>query len=341
MLMCLTVLLAALGSSCLQENAERDAAGSLHERILTIDSHGDVPRDTCGATELQVDFPKMRAGGLDAVFDIVFVGQRERTESTYGQARREAMEAFRAIHEAVRRCDGDVALARTPEDVARVVADGRLAIAIGIENGFAIGRDLSLLETYLDLGAAYVGLTHEGHNDIADSADPRQDLGDAESEHGGLSEFGERVVAEMNRLGLMVDVSHLSKAATLDAIRVSRAPVIASHSSVHGIVPDRRNMDDETLLELRTRGGVVQITPVHTFVKVDPPNKLRAFLALLDEFGLESDVEAGELPPERRAEFESRLVEQEKRWALATVAHFVDHIDYAVDLVGVDHVGIG
>lgn len=186
----------------------------------------------------------MRTGGLDAVFDIVFIAQRERTAPAYEEARQAALESFEAIHEAVRRCGSEVALARTPEDVERIVAGGKLAVAIGIENGFAIGRDLSLLQKYRDLGAAYVGLTHEGHNDIADSANPRRELGDAAEEHGGVSEFGERVIAEMNRLGLVIDVSHLSRAATRDAIGLSSAPVIASHSSIYAIVPNPRNMDD-------------------------------------------------------------------------------------------------
>lgn len=316
-------------------------AGNLHQRILTIDSHGKFPRDSCGKTNGQVDIPKMRAGGLDAVFEIVFTAQRERTNAAFEEAEKRARKSFQEIHDAVRRCREHVELASTPEDVERIVASGRIAVAIGVENGFAIGRDLSLLESFRDMGAAYIGLTHEGHNDIADSANPRVDLGDGESEHGGVSAFGERVIAEMNRLGLMVDVSHMSRAATLDAIRLSEAPVIASHSSIHAIVPNPRNMDDETLQALAAKGGVVQITPVHSFIKVDPPSAIEAFSALLDKFDLESDGEAKQLSPPRRAEFESRLAELERRWSLATVGQFVDHIDYAVAVAGVEHVGIG
>lgn len=316
-------------------------ARALHERLVTIDSHSDFRPESCGATDLQVDVPKMRAGGLDAVFEIVFTAQPKRTHDNREEARRRAMEQFQAIRDGVRRCGDDVELARTPEDLERIVASGRLSVAIGIENGFPIGEDLALLETYRDLGAAYVGLTHEGNNDLADSANPSDELGDVASEHGGVSELGRRVIAEMNRLGIMVDVSHLSRDATRDAIRLSRAPVIASHSSIFSIKPDPRNIDDETLLALAAKGGVLQITPVHSFIKVDPPGVMEAYMALLDEFGLVGGDEAGELPPERRAEFDARLAEQAKHSALATVVHFVDHIDYAVGLVGVDHVGIG
>lgn len=316
-------------------------ARDLHERIITIDSHSAFPPDSCGSTDLQVDVPKMRMGRLDVAFSIVWIGQQQRTDSAYAEARRLAFERFHAIHDAVERCHGDVALARTPEDVERIVGSGKLALVIGIENGFAIGRDLSLLKNYGDFGAAYLGLTHEGHNDIADSANPIEALGDETSEHGGVSEFGEKVIAEMNRLGIMVDVSHLSKAATLDAIRLSRAPVIASHSSIFSIRPNPRNLDDETLLALAARGGIIQVTPVHSFIKVDPPGANEAYTALLEEFGLQSDAEATRLSPGRRAEFDDRLRELGKHWALATVGQVVDHIDYAVALVGVDHVGVG
>lgn len=321
-----------------QSNARTRA---LHERLVTIDSHSAAPLHSCGATDLQVDFPKMRAGGLDVAFYVVFAAQQKRTDSTYGEAKRQALSLFESIRNAVGRCQAEVALVRTPDDVERAVETGMLAVGIGIENGFVIGRDLSLLKTYRDLGVAYIGLAHEGHNDIADSATPRDELGDSATEHGGVSEFGRQAIAAMNQLGIMVDVSHLSKVATLDAIRHSRAPVIASHSSVHAIVPTPRNMDDETLLALAAKGGVIQVTAVHSFVKVDPPNAIKAFSALLDEFTLETDAEAKELPPDRRRAFEARLAQMERRWALATVMHMVDHIDYAVGLVGVDHVGIG
>ncbi|HEU0223800.1 MAG TPA: dipeptidase [Steroidobacteraceae bacterium] len=316
-------------------------ARELHERVITIDSHSAFPLDSCGATDLQVDVPKMRMGGLDVAFFVVWIGQQKRTVSAYAEAKRRALREFQAIHDAVERCHNEVNMARTPEDVEQIIASGKLALAVGVENGFAIGRELSLLKTYRDLGAAYLGLTHEGHNDIADSANPIGALGDGATEHGGVSEFGERVIAEMNRLGIMVDVSHLSKAATLETIRLSRAPVIASHSSIYAIVPNPRNMDDETLLAMAAKGGVIQITPVHSFVKVDPPGAMEAFTSLLREFGLESDAEARKLSPGRRAEFDDRLAALDKHWALATVGQMVDHIDYAVALAGVEHVGVG
>ena len=318
----------------------------LDDPIIALDSHASVrpggePLRSCGETDRQVDFPKMREGGLNAAFVIAYAAQGPLTGDGYAAAVRQGMEAFRDIHELVRTCSEEAALARTPADVERIVEGGRIAVAIGMENGFMIGRDLTLLERYAELGGAYLGLTHDGHNAIADAAVPREELGDAPSKHGGLSGFGERVIGELNRLGIMVDVSHMSKAATLDAVRISRTPVIASHSSMHALVPHPRNMDDETLFALAAEGGVVQITAVHEFVKLDPPGAMEAFYRLLDEFGLATDAEARTLPPHRRVEFERRNAEMLEKWPLATVEDLVDHIDHAVDLVGIDHVGIG
>lgn len=316
---------------------------AVHESIVTLDSHASFTSDplrSCGDTERQVDLPKMRQGGLDAVFLTVYAEQERRTEETRRRARDQARDDFDGIHRLVDECP-DAGLARSPEDVLALVGEGRLAIAIGMENGFVLGGELGVLERYAELGGAYLGLAHDGHNDLADSAIPKQELGDVEQEHGGVSPFGKEVITELNRLGVMVDVSHLSKASTLDAIRLSDAPVISSHSSMYALAPHPRNIDDETLIAMAEKGGVVQITALHEFLVEDPPEATEAFYDLLDDFDLGTDAEARTLPPDRRAEFDARLARIEERWPLATVADFVDHIDHAVALVGVDHVGIG
>lgn len=316
---------------------------ALHGRVLTLDSHAGFtdPLRSCGPTERQVDIPKMRWGGVDAVFFSVYAGQGERTGAAYAHVRHQALKTFRSIHDLTDRCSEELGLARTPEEVEDIVDGGRRAVVIGMENGYLLGGDLTALERYAELGGAYLGLTHDGHNALADAAVPREELGDPPAEHDGVSPFGERVIAELNRLGVMVDVSHLSRKAAREAIRLSRAPVIASHSSMDAIKPHPRNLDDETARAMAAGGGVIQITPVHEFLKVDPPGAMEAFHALLDEFGLGTDAEAKELRPARRAAFEDRLAELDRRWARASVVHLVDHIDYAVGLVGGDHVGIG
>lgn len=331
----------------LTEEELLDRARTLHGRIITVDSHDDIPFDfatedvnPCRRLDRQVDVPKMREGGLDVAFFIVYVGQAERTPENYERAREQALTKFEAIHRMTEElCPDEIELARTPDDVERIVEGGKLAAAIGIENGFVIGRDLTLLERYDALGANYVTLAHGGHNDIADSSTPRESLGDEASEHGGVSPFGEEVIAEMNRLGIMVDVSHVSKAAALDAMRLSTVPVIASHSSVRALADHPRNMDDETLRALAENGGVIHIVALGAYVDVPPPEKAEALRALREEVMRSSrDGQGGSA--EFRREVDRRRAEIEERWPGPGVADFVDHIDYAVDLIGIDHVGI-
>jgi membrane dipeptidase len=236
-----------------------------------------------------------------------------------------------------------VEIAYTADDVERIHAAGKLVAAIGIENGYVIGRDLTLLSEYHERGARYMTLAHNGHNDIADSAQPQERLGDVPEEHDGLSSFGEQVVAEMNRLGMMVDVSHVSKDAALDAMRVSRAPVIASHSSVHAVQPHARNMDDETLLALRDNGGVVQVTAFAAYVKAEPPEKAQELeqLRYMRGFTYRTTADSLEtMSSQDKFEYEQGIQALELKYPPANVAAFVDHIDYAVQLIGIDHVGI-
>ena len=298
------------GVTSAQETAVAEAtlvteAMAIHQRVVTIDSHDDIPLDFATPDvdpglrgERQVDLPKMEEGGLNAAFFIVFVGQTQRTSQNYAQAKADADAKFDAIHRMTEEMYPDrIELAYSADDVERIAAQGKLVAAIGIENGYVIGQDLSLLGDYHTRGARYITLAHNGHNDIADSAAPRQRLGDTEAEHDGVSAFGEAVIAEMNRLGIMVDVSHISKQAMLDAVRLSVAPVIASHSSTRTLRDHPRNLDDEQLLALRDNGGVMQTVALDDFVssRDDPP---------------------------------------------VAVRDFIDHIDYAVSLIGVDHVGI-
>jgi membrane dipeptidase len=334
--------LAAQDDAGLVERARR-----VHQAVITIDTHDDIPFnfaadiDPCTGSRMQVDLPKMREGGLDVAFFVVYVGQTARTAENYVRAQEQAMTKFNAIHRMANElCPDRIELAYTADDVERIHRSGKLVAAIGIENGYVIGRDLSLLRKYHDLGARYMTLAHNGHNDIADSWQPSARSGDTGFEHDGLSAFGEQVVAEMNRLGIMVDVSHISKAAMLHATRSSSAPVIASHSSVRAIAGIERNMDDEMMLALRESGGVMQIVALGAFVKDAPPERQQALIALRNEYGLGGQRRPDSLTPEERAAYEARRNEIEGRWPGATVSDFVDHIDYAVKLIGIDHVGI-
>jgi membrane dipeptidase len=238
----------------------------------------------------------METGGLDAAFFIVYVGQQIRNEDNYRKATADAVAKFDAIHRLTDYMYPDrIGLADTAAEARALHAEGKLVALIGIENGFVIGQDLSLLEDFRDRGARYMTLVHNGHNDIGDSAQSRPQFGDMETEHGGLSEFGYQVVEEMNRLGILVDISHVSRKTMLDATEHSRVPVIASHSSVTAVADHPRNMDDEQLLALKENGGVIQIVAFDSYVRE----------------GGDADVDL-----------------------------FMDHIDHAVNLIGVDHVGI-
>jgi len=255
----------ALASVPLAACSRNDPA-AVHVASLPLDSHVDIPFEF--ATEaadpltgdLEVNLVKMLAGGLDSAFFIVYVGQTERTEANYAQAAADAMTKFDAIHRMTDTLYPEqIGLALAADDVIRITDAGRLVAAIGIENGYVIGTDLDRLDRYFGLGARYMTLVHNGHNDIADSAQPDEELGDAPAEHGGVSEFGARVIRRMNELGMMVDISHASKAAALEAMELSAAPVIASHSSARALTDHVRNLDDETLRRLAEDGGVVQI----------------------------------------------------------------------------------
>ena len=327
-----------------------ERARQVHTRVLTIDTHDDIPLDFATAAvdpgirgDRQVDLVAMEAGGLDVAFFIVYVGQTARTPENYVQAQADAMTKFEAIHRmAEEMYPNRIEIAYSADDIERIAAAGKLVAAIGIENGYVIGTELSRLQQYYDLGARYITLAHNGHNDIADSAAPRVDLGDMPSEHDGVSPFGVDVIAEMNRLGIMVDVSHISKDAMLDALRLSRAPVIASHSSTRALANHPRNLDDEQLLALRDNGGVMQAVALGSFVSETQGQRNDAIRTLRDEFGLlsRSGGDLGVLSETQRSVWGRRMREIDRDWAPADVAMFVDHIDYAVELIGIDHVGI-
>ena len=276
---------------------------------MTLDTHVDIPFDFATAevdpatADLQVNLDKMEAGGLDAAFFIVYVGQTARTPENYAKAKADAMTKFEAIHRMTDELYPDrIGLAYRADDVPRLIAEGKLAAAIGIENGYVIGKDLDLLDRYYELGARYMTLAHNGHNDIADSAQPQDELGDGPTEHDGVSEFGAAVIRRMNELGIMVDISHGSKQTALDAMELSVAPVIASHSSARAVTDHARNLDDETLLRLRDNGGVVQVVAFNPYLTAEPPAKVADLvdhidhiveLIGIDHVGISSDFGGG------------------------------------------------
>jgi membrane dipeptidase len=350
-------------------------ARTIHDRVLTLDTHNDIDVDhftqACNYTmrlTTQVDLPKMRDGGLDVSFMIVYVGQGPLTPDGYENAYRQAVTKFDAIHRLTDQiAPRGIGLALTVADVRAIATSGKKVAVIGVENGYPIGLDIRRVQEFYDRGGRYLSLAHNGHNQLADSNTGEQDN---QWLYGGLSLLGRQVIAEMNRLGMMVDVSHPSKGAALQAIALSRAPVIASHSAARALGDVSRNMDDELLAALKQNGGVIQTVAFSGYIKSDPPARSQALAALRREFalanlpqtsampepcplegakkaanergtGLAAAVAA--LPADRRAEYERRLAEIDAKWPAApraTVKDFVDHIDYLVKRIGIDHVGI-
>jgi len=332
---------------CGCDRAATDTAAPLQDgRPLTLDTHVDIP--LAFATDaidpltgdLQVNLTKMAAGGLDAGFFIVYVGQTARTDAGYAQAQADALTKFGSIHRMAEQLYPErIEIAYAAADVPRIAGAGKLVAAIGVENGFSLGKNLEMLERYYELGARYMGLVHDGDNDLARSARPRPELGDPAESAAGVTPLGAEAIALMNRLGIMVDVSHGSKQTALDAMRLSAAPVIASHSGIAGVNAHARNMDDETLLALKADGGVVQVVAYDAYLKHQPDEQAAALRELRERVGLTTGPPSA-LPPEQRAAYEDGMREIQLRWPPASVADLVNHIDYAVRLIGIDHVGL-
>jgi len=324
-----------------------ERAADLHARIVSIDSHTDTPlwmtREgfDIGADNSEafpgskVDLVRMENGGLDACFFAVFVGQGKRDADAYEAVRKRATAMFDTIHHAVGRYPDRAAIALYSDDARRLKEEGKRAIFIGMENGYPIGMDLSLIETYYDMGARYITLCHTKNNDICDFS-----TDDAGPEHNGLSEFGAGVVREMNRLGIMVDLSHASDKTFYDVLEVSATPVIASHSCARAICDNPRNLDDGMLKALARNGGVIQMCILSSYVETPAPNPARdsAMQALREKYNNWQDLSDDELKAARQ---EWQEVNINYPRILSTVAKVVDHIDHIVKVAGIDHVGIG
>jgi membrane dipeptidase len=355
-------------------------AQGIHERVFTLDTHVDIPgnwsttpQNDADSGTAQVTFRKMKQGGLDGAFFAVYVGQGPRTPAGDSAAKRSAMQKFNGIHRSIDTLyNGKIELAYQPEDVPKILAKGKLVGAIGIENGYVIGQDLSLIKTYYDLGARYMTLAHTSNNDICDSSTDQRG-----PEHNGLSAFGRRVVAEMNRVGMMVDVSHVSKQCMLQATAMSTAPVIGSHSSTAAVAAVPRNFDDEMLRAIAKNGGVMQTVAFASYVKVFPAQRDSDIAKLNAEFypvdsvpvwRARADSAAGRagagggraggggagggrgggrggrgmppLPSGLQPEYTRRMAEITAKYPPANIRDFGDHIDHAVKIAGIDHVGI-
>lgn len=343
------------------EEALTATARAIHRRVMTLDTHVDINPANFKADTLnyaqklartQVDLVKMEEGGLDAVFLIVYVGQSPKLDSAgFARANAQAIEKFQAIHRLTEVIAPTKAgLATSAEEARRIFASGRKVIFIGIENGFSMGTDITNVQRFHDLGGRYMSLAHNGHSQLSDSNTGERD--DVWMWH-GLSPLGKQVIPEMNRVGMMIDISHPSKASMMQTLQITKAPIIASHSGVRAICNVSRNLDDEQLKALAKNGGVAQLVAFSGYVKCDPARdalRADAIAGLRKEFGVtgtgqrEVSASIAALPETQRNAYLSRQEDINARRypqeAPATVSDFVDHVDYAVKLIGIDHVGI-
>ena len=365
----LSVVATACGGSDTGADTETEAdlverARGIHERVITLDTHNDISpanfteeRNYTMALSTQVNLPNMEAGGFDVSWMVVYVGQGDLTPEGYSNAHQQALSKFEAVHRLTEQIAPDrIELALTSDDVRRIVAAGKKVAMIGVENAYPIGTDLSNIERFHEMGARYMSLAHNGHSQLADSNTGERD---EVWLHGGLSELGRQAIVEMNRVGIMIDLSHPSKESNMQTLALTRAPVIASHSAARAVGNVSRNLDDEQLMALKENGGVVQTVAFRSYLKPEKNQANRDALAALEqsvaqELGVEivdrrarramsdADREAYDeaFRPVQEAMDARMDAEVNSVAPPVDVSDLADHIDYLVDLIGLEHVGI-
>lgn len=321
-------------------------ARAIHDRLLTIDTHIDTgpgfateALDPGRMTRAQVDLPGMRAGGLDAGFFIVYTGQGALGADGYAAARHAAEDKFRGIERMLRAYPDQIALARTADDVERIAASGQLVALMGMENAYPLGESLDDLPLWAARGVRYLSMTHFGNNQFGGSSDPVASRGDP-ADDPGLTDLGRALVPALNDLGIMVDLSHVGRRTGLEALELSRVPVIASHSGARAVFDHPRNLDDEQLRLLAETGGVAQMVAFRSYLgKVDSAvtaalNELRARL------GLSAPGAFRTASPAILDEFARKRTRIRAEHPDVTLSAFADHVDHAVQVAGIDHVGL-
>lgn len=326
------------------------SVGDVHERVITFDAQMDIPLDFMSAdkdvgkdTTMQVDLPKMDAGGLDGAAFVLFAWQTTRTPENYAKMRAEMDTKLAAIEKMLRTYPDRIVLARRAADVPRIVRSGKHFVVLSMVNASAYGEDVEWFQGLYQRGLRIVALTHAGNNQFADSNRPLEKLDDREGEQGGLTALGRRAIAEMNRLGIIVDVSQLTSQALMQTIALSRAPPVATHVGVKAKVDTSRNLSDDEMRAIAAAGGVVHIVAFPLYLK-NPSRAQQDDLAAIEQsFGLKTFTDGfSKLSKDKLPAFAQAMQGYRERWASAgaSVADLVDSIDYAVQLIGIDHVGV-
>ncbi len=358
--------------SCKQEKSEKEneinnqliaKAKEIHSKVITLDTHCDINvknfTDSINYTQdlsSQITLPKMSKGGLDVAWFIVYTGQDSLNMEGYEKAYETAMSKFEAIHKLTEQIAPDqIELALTSDDVRRIHKKGKKVAMIGIENGYPVGTDIRNVKKFHDLGARYMSLSHNGHSQLCDS-----NTGEADGVwlHNGVSDLGKEVIIEMNKAGIIIDVSHPSKESMRQMIELTKAPIIASHSSARALCNHSRNLDDEQLLWLKENGGVVQTVAFTSYLnteKFEKRNKIETEIAkqIADSMGVKwlERKEVAKLSTEEKSKYyefymkmlpirKEKVKKMDNLPPAVNVEDFVNHIDYMVDKIGIDHVGI-
>jgi len=329
----------------LAENAGIDPI-KFHNKLLTIDSHCDTPlsflndnfdlsKDNSHLKGCRNDYVRMVKGGLDGSFFAVFVGQSKRDAAGNKKAKDQALKIFNLIDSNIEKHSDKFIKAIEPDDLKKASKLNKKAIFIGIENGYPIGKDMSMIKTFHDMGTRYITLCHTSNNDICDSSN---DL--TGPEHNGLSKFGKEVIKEMDRLGIMIDVSHISDDAFYQCLEISNNPVIASHSCTRTVCDNPRNLSDDMLYKLAENNGVIQLCIYSDYVKKikQSPERDEAYSLLRKKYS-----DWGSLNDEQKKKAHHEWYELSDKYPQkkASISDAVDHIDHIVKTIGVDHVGIG
>ncbi|MGL5880850.1 MAG: dipeptidase, partial [Xenococcaceae cyanobacterium] len=331
-------------------NLNNERAKVIHQSVLTIDSHIDWPirqvfnpgfdpsigHKTGLIDSGQWDLVRMEAGSLDGAFMSIFTPQRNLTDEGYDRAKNLANQMIDRTYQFLSDNSNRAEIALTPEDAYRLKKEGKRAIFLGMENGYPLGTNIEAVQSFYDRGIRYITLTHTKNNQLGDSSTDKQ------QQWQGLSPFGEAVVREMNRLGIMVDISHVHDDTFWDVIRLTKAPIIASHSSVRKLRDLPRNMDDNMLKAIKANGGVVQLCLLGDYIKAIPQNPKRKE-ALAELSDKRAALFQGKLDPDEVTDLLKKLQAIDDRYPeiKPTLADAIDHLDRMVSIMGIDHVGIG
>jgi len=350
------ILLTACSNMAQKSGAiDPEIAKAIHEKALVLDAHADIEipgkEDAYAGDDglSKVEPKKMRAGRLDAVVMAVAVGPGPRTPEGYRQARKLAEEELAAILELTSNPNDDVVLVRTAAELETAHAKNQRALLLGFQNARILGTDVNVIDSFYRRGVRVFALTHMGHNDFADSSRPvfvaATGSHEVTEEHGGLSDLGRQAITRINQLGAIVDVSQLSKAATLEVIAMSSAPVIASHSNVRALSDVSRNLSDEEIDKIAAIGGVIHVAPFRGYLFDSSDKELDSALRrarieanIREEYFYPFDLYWEIKDPEVKQKF---LTTVSDLLGPGSVDDLLDHIDYIVKRVGIDHVGIG